>query len=126
MGNAKRIVVADDDLVCRDVVCHALEQAGYRVETAADGNGAVRALEREPASLLVLDLLMPNKDGIEVLLEARDRWPELKVVVMSGGSVRSSAGVMLKTATVLGADRICEKSEGAACVLAAVHDLMAA
>ncbi|HYE43620.1 MAG TPA: response regulator [Caulobacteraceae bacterium] len=120
-----RIVVADDDLVCRDVVCQALEQAGYRVETASDGNGALRALEREPADVLVLDLLMPNKDGIEVLLETRDRWPGLKIVVMSGGSTRSGAGVMLKTASVLGADRVCEKAAGAGAILDAVRDVAA-
>ncbi len=65
------ILVVDDDRHIREVVRFALEKAGYQVAEAEDGHAALRAFERSPADLVVLDILMPELDGIEVCRELR-------------------------------------------------------
>ena len=63
----RRILVVDDDRNHRHVVEELLAEAGYEVEVAADGLEAIAAIERTPPALLLLDLRMPNLDGIGVL-----------------------------------------------------------
>jgi two-component system OmpR family response regulator len=66
-----QILVVDDDAHIREVVRFALEKAGHEVREAADGRAALRAFARSPADLLVLDILMPEVDGLEVCRELR-------------------------------------------------------
>ena len=66
-----RILVVDDDAHIRDVVRFALEKAGHRVSEAADGKAALAEFARSAADLVVLDILMPEVDGLEVCRELR-------------------------------------------------------
>ena len=69
-----RIIVVDDDPGIRDVVHEFLSRHGYEVETAPDAAGLYRPLQRAPADLVVLDLMLPGIDGLEVCrLIQRDR-----------------------------------------------------
>jgi two-component system OmpR family response regulator len=65
------ILVADDDGHIREVVRYALEQAGYRVLEARDGDEALRTATEQPVDLLVLDIVMPGQDGLEVCRRLR-------------------------------------------------------
>jgi two-component system OmpR family response regulator len=67
------ILVADDDAHIREVVRFALEREGHRVTEAADGRQALESFEAEPADLVVLDIVMPEKDGLEVCRRLRER-----------------------------------------------------
>ena len=62
-----QILVVDDDAHIRDVVRFALEKAGHQVREAADGRAALADFAVSPADLIVLDILMPEVDGLEVL-----------------------------------------------------------
>jgi len=68
-----RVLVVDDDPHLREVVGFALGQAGYAVEEAADGRAALEAFRRRPPSLLVLDVMMPEMDGLEVCRAVRQQ-----------------------------------------------------
>jgi DNA-binding response OmpR family regulator len=68
-----RILVADDDDDIRDLVAFKLAQAGFAVQTAADGTAALAAIEDGPPDLAVLDVMMPGLSGIDVLRKIRDR-----------------------------------------------------
>jgi CheY-like chemotaxis protein len=69
----KKVVVVEDDPETREVELFLLASEGYQVIGVADGEGAVEAIQREAADLVVLDLMLPGKDGLEVLAElARD------------------------------------------------------
>jgi two-component system, OmpR family, response regulator len=70
-----RILVVDDDAHVREVVRFALERAGHRVSEAADGAAALASFEREPADLVILDVLMPEFDGLEVCRRLRASGP---------------------------------------------------
>ena len=80
---AGRILLVDDEKNIRLTVSRALEPLGMPVETASDGEEALRKLEEEGFTLLLLDLKMPGMDGMAVLETARRRWPSLLVVILT-------------------------------------------
>src|SRR5882762_881060 len=96
----KRILIIDDDPVLRDVLGQTLRQAEYRVTTAADGKQASLLYRSDPPDIVITDIYMPDKDGLETLMELRRDHPEVKVIAISGGV---SNAHMLDVATALGA-----------------------
>jgi PAS domain S-box-containing protein len=94
LGNRKgaTVVVAEDDADLRGVLTASLTRNGHRVLPARDGAEALAAIEREPVDLLVLDLVMPNIDGYEVLarLKSNERDARIPIVVVSGADRSSS------------------------------------
>ncbi len=82
-GNGSCIGIADDDPKMIRLLRKNLEQAGYRVVSASDGPGAIELVENQEPDLLVLDIVMPGMDGVEVLTRLREfTW--LPVVILSG------------------------------------------
>ncbi|NOY44471.1 MAG: response regulator [Deltaproteobacteria bacterium] len=81
---AKILVVEDEEHV-RDVVRQMLEQAGHEVEVAADGDQAMGVWERWRPDLVFTDILMPNKGGLVLIKDLRERAPRLPIVATSGG-----------------------------------------
>ncbi|HVE82095.1 MAG TPA: response regulator transcription factor [Myxococcales bacterium] len=71
MADQPRVLVVDDDPHLREVVGFALGQAGFAVEEAADGRSALEAFRRRPPALVVLDVMMPEMDGLEVCRAVR-------------------------------------------------------
>jgi DNA-binding response OmpR family regulator len=65
-----------------------LEAGGYAVQVAGDGDAALRSLAVEHADIVLLDILMPNKEGLETLLELKKKWPAVAVVAMSASALR--------------------------------------
>jgi PAS domain S-box-containing protein len=88
------ILLVEDDDYSRKALARLLEHAGYRVEMAADGPAALAALGRSRPALILLDLMMPGMDGIQVLQRIREApaWKDLPVVVLSGDVVGSRTG----------------------------------
>ncbi|MEO7600319.1 MAG: response regulator [Opitutus sp.] len=82
------ILVVDDQPIMREVVCQILEDAGHQVRDAGEGQEALRKLSAERFDLVVTDIVMPEMDGIELIGELRRRYPEIRVIAMSGGSER--------------------------------------
>ncbi|MCB0879335.1 MAG: response regulator, partial [Thermoleophilia bacterium] len=62
----RTIVVVEDEDAIRDVVAYNLERAGYRVVPAADGRAGLEAIQAGPVDLVVLDIMLPELDGLEV------------------------------------------------------------
>jgi two-component system OmpR family response regulator len=81
----QKILVVDDDPGIRDVVCFALQKAGYATTTAADGEQALKRFAADPPALVVLDILMPELDGVEVCrrLRADPRGRATPIVFLS-------------------------------------------
>lgn len=79
------ILVVDDDPQVRSLLTKILEREGYDVTPAADGSEAVTAYQAEPYDLVITDLVMPEKEGIETFNELRRFDPDVKVVAISGG-----------------------------------------
>jgi two-component system phosphate regulon response regulator PhoB len=97
----ERILVVDDERDITALVAYHLARAGYRVTTASDGAAALKAVQAEPPDLVVLDVMLPGKSGIDVLGELRRRDDTRDV------------GVILLTARKNEPDRIQGLSAGA-------------
>jgi len=104
----RNILVIDDDACVRAVVASTFTRLGYQVQTAENGAVGLRIFEAEPADLVITDILMPEKDGIEVIIALRQYLYIPKVIAMSGGGQRCGMEV-LRTAKLLGADAVMSK-----------------
>jgi len=78
------VLVVDDEEVVRRGYLRSLEGARCHVEAVANGDEALRALERQAFDVVMLDLRMPGMDGMTVLKTIKARWPESEVVVITG------------------------------------------
>lgn len=108
MDRAPLILVVEDDPDLRDVLARMLGRAGYMVTTARNGCEAVQAMETGAFAAVVTDLIMPKREGIETIIELKRRWPECKIIAVSGGG-RLPAGDLLDLAMKLGADAALQK-----------------
>jgi DNA-binding response OmpR family regulator len=115
-----RVLVIDDSAWVREVVRLMLEAAGHEVRVAADGEEGLRAFRRDRADVVLCDLFMPGKEGLETIREFRRDHPGVPVVAMSGGATRGGVD-MLPVARSLGACRILPKPFDRASVLAAIE-----
>ena len=97
------ILVVDDHAIMREVVCEMLEDAGHQVRFAADGHEALRKLSCARFDVLVTDIVMPGMDGIELIGEVRRRYPDIRIIAMSGGGERFPTHDGLTIARRLGA-----------------------
>jgi CheY-like chemotaxis protein len=102
------VLVADDDDKVRGVIVSALRRAGHTVHEARDGREAVERFLAAPADVVLMDLLMPLKDGIEAILELRRVMPSVKVIAMSGGG-QIAASDYLAWAQTMGVHHTLEK-----------------
>ncbi len=78
-----KVLVVDDHQLSRDLFCQVLTSAGYAVRAASDGINALRHMEETRFDIVLTDVSMPQMDGLQLLTEIRDRWPESRVVVHS-------------------------------------------
>ena len=118
-----RILIIDDDKLVRDTLRRALEGADFEVVEAANGDEGIRSYDAEPIDVVVTDLVMPEKEGIETIIELRRRDPEVKIVAISGAS-RIAGYEYLNVATKFGADRVLAKPFRPKALLEAVRDLL--
>jgi CheY-like chemotaxis protein len=83
--NAYTILLVEDQEEMSAMIVATLELKGYHVVTAANGREVEKALAAHAVDLVLTDLLMPEKDGIEVMSDLRHDRPELPIIAMSGG-----------------------------------------
>lgn len=119
------ILVIDDNPEFRDILRTHLEANGHRTVLAGNGEQGLTLLEREGIDIVLTDILMPQRDGVEVLREAKRRWPGLPVIAISGGGW-IGANELLGMAERLGADNILQKPVRRDDLLKAVDDALAA
>jgi CheY-like chemotaxis protein len=103
-----RILLVDDEAAMRELLTLVLELDGHEVLSASNGNDALDALAQGNFDLVLTDLVMPVRDGIDTIKEIRQRFPQLRIIAMSGGS-RNNAGDALETARQIGATRTLQK-----------------
>ncbi len=85
MSTSKRILVIDDDAQVRGILRRLLEGAGYAVVDAPDGQEGVQLYRQQPADLVITDIFMPEKDGLEVIQELTQGFPDVRIIAISGG-----------------------------------------
>ena len=80
-----RILIIDDESMIRDLLVNILEREGYETITASGGKDGIKIYRENPTDLIITDLLMPEKDGIETIMELRRDFQDVKIIAMSGG-----------------------------------------
>ncbi len=81
----KSILVIDDDIQVRQLLRQILEREGYHVLDAPDGNKGLKLYRQSPTDLIITDIIMPEKEGIETIMELKRDFPNVKIIAISGG-----------------------------------------
>ncbi|MEF3168501.1 MAG: diguanylate cyclase [Deltaproteobacteria bacterium] len=82
--DSPRLLLVDDDASILTLLSEFVEGMGYPYSTASDGVEAMEAMERQPATVVITDLLMPRMDGMDLLKRIKSRWPDTDVIVITG------------------------------------------
>ena len=118
-----RILTVDDDVQVRAMLRQMLERAGYEVVEAPNGEVALELLRQKQADLVITDLIMPGKEGIETIIELRRDYPDVKVIAVCGGT-RAGAEDYLHAARLLGAHRTFVKPLDRKEIIQAIEELL--
>ncbi len=111
----KTVLIIEDDVPQRRLYKAALEQAGYKVFEASDGQEGVEMFDRKPCDLVITDIFMPQEDGIETIFALKTQKDRAKIIAISGGGSWGQhgssfgAGDPLTMAKRFGADRVLKK-----------------
>ncbi len=119
----ERILIIDDEPQIRSMLRLMLERDGYEVVEAPDGIEGIRLYRQNPSDLIITDLIMPNKDGIGMIIDLKKEFPEVKIIAMSGGGLNKPDGY-LKGAKKLGAAYTLTKPIDREEMLRAVRDTL--
>jgi len=117
------ILIIDDEVQIRELLGQMLAREDYDVVYASDGKEGMKACREQSIDLIITDIIMPEKDGIEMILELRHDFPGLKVIAISGGGRLGPDGY-LEMARKLGAHRTFFKPFNRKEILDAVRELL--
>ncbi len=119
----KNILLVDDEESIRKMVRAVLGEKEYAFTEASNGVEALEMMETQSFDLILTDVIMPDCDGIELVMSVRKKLPDIKVIVMSGGG-RVRADHYLNLAEKLGAARVFEKPFNTAELRETVSELL--
>lgn len=114
------ILVIDDDKQIRAWIRTILEQTGYTVVEASNGREGLRRFRNTPTDLVILDIFMPEQEGLGTLRELRREYPTVKVIAISGGGDTGDLS-FLTVAKLMGAQQSLEKPFDGEVLLQAVR-----
>ena len=127
-----RIVIIDDERDVREALQEVLGRAGFQVDVAASGDQGLALLRQRPGDVVITDIIMPGRDGVEMISEIRKEFPATKIIAISGGgnvtplayepkAIKTEA--YLASATAAGADMTLTKPFDGKELIQALHDL---
>jgi CheY-like chemotaxis protein len=120
----KRILVIDDDMQLRQMLKQMLERQGYDVVEAQDGKEGLNLYRQAPTDLVITDIIMPEKEGVETIIELKRDFPDVKIIAISGGSRGIDSTNCLYYVKQFGADYIFAKPFDRKILLEAVQELL--
>ncbi|HEY7531515.1 MAG TPA: response regulator [Nitrospiraceae bacterium] len=103
------ILVVDDEEQVRKLIVETLTQAGYDVREARDGREALEQYRQNQVDLVIMDILMPDQDGLESITALRREFPQVKVIAITGGTDMIGILSFLDVAKMMGAGRTLQK-----------------
>jgi DNA-binding NarL/FixJ family response regulator len=114
------VCLIDDDHAVRRTLRNQLESGGFKVVEASNGHEGLRLLEHHDCKIAVIDIIMPEKEGLSTILEIKSRFPQVRILAISGRDPQ-----YLKLATELGAHETLSKPLRTESFLDAVRRLVA-
>jgi CheY-like chemotaxis protein len=119
-----RILIIDDEEPVRNLIRQILERAGYEVVEALDGKVGMERFQEQSADLVIVDILMPEQEGIETIRILHKEFPQTKILAISGGGRMRNLDI-LPVAQIFGAHRTLAKPFERKDLLEAVDALLA-
>lgn len=119
----KRILIIDDEPTILLMMKKMIERAGYKVDLASNGLNGIALLEKNSFDLVITDIIMPEKEGLEIISELRRDYPNIKIIAISGGGRLSPEGYLV-SADLLGADRVLKKPFERKDLITSINDLI--
>ncbi len=80
-----RVLIIEDDEIVRDVLKMMLEMEGHEVMETPDGNVGIKLYHEKPSDLVIIDIFMPCKEGLETISELAESFRDVKIIAVSGG-----------------------------------------
>jgi len=121
-----KILVIDDEPHIRTLVSAFLVQDGHEVDLAENGMEGLKMIRLNRYDLLITDIVMPEQDGLGVLMELKEQGSRMRIIVMSGGGTRLNIDNYLNLARLMGADRVLSKPLDFLKLQAAVKEVLEA
>ncbi len=118
------VLVIDDDDQFRMMLRHMLEEEGFQVFEAAHGDDGLKMYRTHPIDLILLDIFMPEKDGLETIQALKREMTDTKIIAMSGGGRRGFYDY-LEYAGIFGAQKTLKKPFDPSELLEAIHQVFA-
>jgi DNA-binding response OmpR family regulator len=118
-----RILVIDDEQLLRSTVVMILTRAGFIVVEASDGQAGIAMFHKNPPDIVLTDIFMPNRDGIEIIKELKHSSPLTKIIAMTGGGKLRMMEIA-SAAQVLGADYVLDKPFDSESLLTAINAVL--
>jgi DNA-binding NtrC family response regulator len=119
----QRILIIDDEIHILLMLKKMLERAGYEIDLASNGQEGLEVFRNDPPDLVITDIIMPEKEGLETIREMKKEQPDLKILAMSGGG-KISADNYLDTARIFGASGIIEKPFNQSRLVSLVREIL--
>lgn len=119
-----KILIIDDDPALRGTMRKILARAGHDITEAEDGDAGLRQVAAEAPDLVVTDLLMPEKEGIETIQELTERFPDIRILAVSGAGGSEDEEGPLMDAKLFGAHEVLPKPFSVQDLLDAVERLL--
>jgi DNA-binding NtrC family response regulator len=91
------ILIVDDERIVLDSCKRVLEAAGYSVTLVTSADKALEAMSAEAFSLVLMDIKMPGRDGMSLMREVKEKWPDIPVIIMSGYATHETMAQVSKT-----------------------------
>ena len=120
-----RLLVIDDDNLVRAALIDMLQTAGFEVVAASNGRLGLELLDTKPVDAVITDILMPEQEGLETIREARQRFPDIRILAISSGGAGGGETQLLRFAESFGADQTLSKPFTGSQLVAAVRTLLA-
>jgi len=119
----QRILIIEDDHHVLLMIKRMLESEGFEINLASNGNEGLEIFNKIPVDLVITDIVMPEKEGLETIREMKRIRSDLKIIAVSGGG-KISADNYLETAKIFGASKIIEKPFTKNQLIAAIQEMM--
>ena len=118
------ILVVDDCDEFRTMLCAALTDAGYWILEASNGQEGLDLYRKEKVAIVIMDIIMPGKEGIETILELRREFPDVKIIAISGGGLKMLSDDCLTMAKKAGAHYVLKKPFAINKIIAYIENLL--
>ncbi|MCG9917308.1 MAG: response regulator [Phenylobacterium sp.] len=115
------ILLVDDDVTLLQTIGTQVRLAGFDAVLSSSAVTAIQVLKDQPIDLVIMDLFMPDRDGIETITDIRMDWPDLPIIAMSGGWRTIGADTVLDMALAIGAQSALAKPFDRATLVAAIE-----